>query len=393
MRSCPAAPVNFLLKKREDWHLIFRVNGLLLINVGTPQAPTQAAVRRYLREFLSDPRVIDIHPILRALLLHVVILPLRPRRSAAAYKKIWTEHGSPLLHHGLELARAVQEQLGAGWRVRLGMRYGEPSIHQALAELLPEIERLVVLPLYPQEASSSTGSAVEAVFAALSRLEVPPPVSVVERFFDAPGFLDAFVSHGAPVLARERPDHVLFSFHGLPERQIKKADASGRHCLTHPDCCAKLVAENRHCYRAQCFATARLLAERLGISEGDFSVCFQSRLGRTPWIAPYTDHVLPELIAQGKRRVVVFCPAFVADCLETLEEIGLRAREDFLRQGGTSLVLVPSLNTAPAWVAEVVGLARRHGHSSVEKQSGGREGERQAERLPLRKARETESDG
>ncbi len=181
---------------------------------------------------------------------------------------------------------------------------------------------------------------------------------VVEPFFDTPEFLNAFVRRGAPVLERERPDHVLFSFHGLPERQIRKADISARHCLARPDCCARLSDENRGCYRAQCFATARLLAERLGLAEDRYTVCFQSRLGRTPWISPYTDLLLPELCRQGKRRLVVFCPAFVADCLETLEEIAIRAREDFLRHGGESLTLIPSLNALPEWADGVVSLVQ-----------------------------------
>jgi len=338
------------------------VNGLLLINLGTPEAPAAPAVRRYLREFLSDPRVIDIHPILRAALLHLVILPLRPRRSALAYQKIWTERGSPLLSHSQDLAAAVQARLGPSWRVRLGMRYGQPSLAAALADLVGKVdrvERLVVLPLYPQQASSSTGSSIEALFAALAPLDCPPPVCVLEPFYDDPGFLDAFASRGRPVLAAERPDHVLFSFHGLPERHMRKADPTGRYCLAQPDCCSRIVPENRGCYRAQCYATARLLAERLGLAAERYTVCFQSRLGRTPWISPYTDHVLPGLVAQGKRRVVVFCPAFVADCLETLEEIGLRARHDFLAAGGESLALVPSLNAEPDWADAVTALVKR----------------------------------
>jgi ferrochelatase len=335
------------------------MNGLLLINLGTPEAPTPRAVRRYLREFLSDPRVIDIHPLLRALLVHLFILPFRPRRSAAAYQKVWSERGSPLLMHSLDLAEAVAARLGPGWRVKLGMRYGQPALDATLSELCAQVDRLIILPLYPQLAMSSTGSSLSTVFSALAARLNPPPVCVVEPFFDAPEFLSAFVARGAPVLEKEQPDHVLFSFHGLPERQMRKADESGRHCLVRSDCCAQLCRENRNCYRAQCFTTARLLAERLGVSADRYTVCFQSRLGTSPWIVPHTDRVLPELAKAGKRRLVVFCPAFVADCLETLEEIGLRGRDDFLRAGGEALTLVPSLNATPEWADAVVALVKR----------------------------------
>lgn len=344
------------------------MNGLLLVNVGTPDEPTPAAVRRYLREFLGDGRVIDIHPIARAVLLNLLILPLRPRRSAEAYHKIWTPAGSPLLVHSRALAEAVQARLGAGWAVRLGMRYGQPSLASALREILAlGCQRLMVLPLYPQQASSTTGATVEAVFDVLRDRQSHPSLSILPRFYDDPGFLATWVAHGQPIVDAERPDHVLFSFHGLPERQIGTADrercadrpGAAPHCLTRETCCDAIGPENASCYRAQCFATARLLAERLRLPPERYSVCFQSRLGRTPWIRPYTDEVLASLLASGKRRLVVFCPAFVADCLETLEEIGLRAREDFLAQGGESMTLVPAPNADPAWADSVADLVRR----------------------------------
>lgn len=353
------------------------MNGLLLVNLGTPDAPRPREVRRYLREFLSDPRVIDLPAVLRALLLNLVILPVRPRRSAQAYAKIWTERGSPLLFHSQDLAAAVQARLGPGWRVRLAMRYGSPSISSALQELLgapspgwppkpgdsgdagQPIGRLVVLPLYPQYSSAATGSSLEEIFRVLSGRWVMPSVQIVEPFFDDPGFIDAFAARGRPVLDAVRPDHVLFSFHGLPERHLTKAEDCGTYCLQKADCCAQVGPQNASCYRAQCYATARRLAHELSLSPSGYTVCFQSRLGRTPWIQPFTDLVLPELRQKGARRVVVFCPAFVADCLETLEEIGMRAREQFVQAGGEELVLVPSLNATPEWVEAVVGLVRR----------------------------------
>ncbi len=336
------------------------MDGVLLINLGTPEAPRSGPVRKYLREFLSDPRVLDINPVGRKLLLEGVILPLRPQKSAAAYRKIWTERGSPLLVESLALVEKVREALGAEVPVELGMRYGNPSIASALGRLsAARTSRLVVAPLYPQYSSAATGSSLEEVYRITGAFEVVPNLSVLPPFYADPGFLDAFARQGEPVLARDRPDHVLFSFHGLPERQVKRSDPTAAHCLRSASCCDRMVDANRDCYRAQCFATARALAHRLGLAQGRFTVCFQSRLGRTPWIRPYTDQVIPELAARGMRRLAVICPAFVADCLETLEEIGLRARDQFLSLGGESLSLVPSLNASPAWVSALTALVRR----------------------------------
>jgi ferrochelatase len=250
--------------------------------------------------------------------------------------------------------------LGDGWAVELGMRYGRPSISTALARLRAAgASRIVAFPLYPQFASSSTGSTVEAICRAAGRWWVTPTLSFVPAFYDHPAFIDAFAAVGRPVLEAERPDHVLMSFHGVPERHLRKGDETGGRCLVKSDCCDRISESNRDCYRAQCFATARALAARLALPAGSFSVGFQSRLGRTPWIQPYTDRVIAELAAQGKQRVVVFCPAFVADCLETLEEIGIRGDAQFRAAGGQRLTLVPSLNATPAWADAVAAFARQ----------------------------------
>lgn len=338
------------------------MQGLLLVNLGTPDEPTAPAVRRYLRQFLSDPRVLDINPVGRAALLNLVILPRRPAQSAEAYRKIWDPVlGSPLLFHSRDLTRLVGERLGAGWQVELGMRYGSPSIESALEALRTAgADAIVVLPLYPQYAASSTGSSLEEVYRLAAARWNTPSIAAVPPFYDQGSFIAAFAAVGRPILASERPDHVLFSFHGLPERHMRKSDESGRHCLASPGCCDRVDGVNRNCYRAQSYATARALAAALSLDGDSWSVSFQSRLGRTPWIRPYTDVVLDELAARGVKRLAVFCPAFVADCLETLEEIGIRGRDQFRAAGGDDLVLVPSLNSSPAWVDAVVDMARRH---------------------------------
>jgi ferrochelatase len=340
--------------------------GLLLVNLGTPDAPEPGAVRRYLREFLSDPRVFDMSPPARWVLLNLFILPFRPRQSAEAYRKIWTDRGSPLLFHGRDLAEKVAAALGGRVPVELAMRYQSPSVETALARLREKgVDRIVVLPLFPQYSSAAWGSAVESVFREASRLWDVPALHVVPPFYDHPAFIQAEVDVARPVLDSFRPDRILMSFHGLPERHVVKSDASGGgHCLRSADCCARIAAANRNCYRAQCFATARALAAGLGVQEGAYEVAFQSRLGRDPWIRPFTDVRIEEMARGGVKRLAVMCPAFVTDCLETLEEIGIRGRGAFLAAGGEDLVLVPCPNSHESWVqavARLIGPALREG--------------------------------
>ncbi len=337
------------------------VVGVLLLNVGTPDAPRGPEVRRYLREFLSDPRVLDIPAIPRWLLLHLVILPFRPKRSARAYDKIWRPDGrSPLLAIGEAFSSQLARSLGDRFRVTLGMRYGNPSIGAAIEELTSHgVDRIVVFPLFPQAASSSTGSGLEEVFRrAVERWNVPS-LAVIPPFYDEPGLAESFAAVGRPVLADLDPSHVVFSFHGLPERHVLKSDDTGSHCLRSDACCREIVEANRNCYRAQCFDTARRIARAAGIEPARWTVSFQSRLGRDPWIRPHTDETVCDLARRGERRIAVFCPAFVADCLETLEEVGIGIRERFLELGGEDLRLVPSLNTHPLWVDLAARLVRR----------------------------------
>jgi ferrochelatase len=332
--------------------------GVLLANLGTPDSPQVPDVRRYLREFLSDPRVIDINPVL---LLNLVILPLRPAKSARAYQAIWgdAQTGSPLLFHSRGLTDGVRAALGPGYVVELGMRYGAPSIPSALARLqAAQPTKLVVAPLFPQYSSAASGSAIERVYQVLGQQWNVPAVQTVEPFYDDPGFISAFSQVAARHLETFRPDFVLFSYHGLPERHMRKSDPTGQHCLASAGCCDAIGPANRYCYRAHCFSTTRALAASLGLSAERHSVSFQSRLGRTPWIKPYTDLVLPELAKAGHKRLAVLSPAFVADCLETVEEIGIRARDQWRSLGGDELLLVPSLNAEPAWVDTVARLVR-----------------------------------
>ena len=335
--------------------------GLLLINLGTPDSPRPTDVRRYLREFLSDPRVIDIPGWKRWLVLNLFILPLRPRRSGEAYEKIWTDRGSPLRFHGEDLVRKVRQRLGDAAVVELAMRYGRPSIASALERLRrADVDRIVVFPLYPQYSSAATGSSIEKVYRAAARLWNTPTLQMVPPFYDHPSFIECCVEVARPHLEEIDPEVVFFSFHGLPERQVHKSDDTGGHCLSSQDCCSRLVTANRNCYRAQCFATARLLAERLGIPPEKREVCFQSRLGRDPWIRPYTDELFVEHPRRGVKRAAVLSPAFVADCLETLEELGIRGVEQWREHGGEVLRVVPCLNAADAWADAVIAIAREH---------------------------------
>lgn len=334
--------------------------GVLIVNLGTPDAPTTSAVRRYLREFLSDPRVLDINPIGRWMLVNLIIAPFRSPKSAEAYEKVWMPEGSPLLVYGKALTAALQTRY-PDVPMHLAMRYQSPSIEDGMAKLRAQgCDRVVIFPLFPQYASSSTGSALEEVYRVAGEHWNTPWVQVIPPYYDDGGFIEAMAVIGRAHLERQAPDHVLLSFHGLPERHCTKSDLTGQHCLKKPDCCEVIVEANRNCYRAQCVQTGRALAAALGLGDDDYTICFQSRLGRTPWIQPYTDEIVIALAKKGVKSVAVFCPAFTADCLETIEEIGMRALEDFEEAGGETLELVPSLNAHPAWVDAVAALIDPH---------------------------------
>ena len=331
--------------------------GVLLVNLGSPDSPSVTDVRRYLREFLSDPRVIDTPWLLRMFVLHAFILPRRPAESAHAYAKIWTKEGLPLVVTSRKVEARLRELLPMP--VELGMRYGNPSIPSAVARLRVEgVDTALLMPMFPHYAMSSYETAVERACEAAReegggmRLRVLPP------FFAEPGYLSAVAASLRPHLAKPY-DHVLFSFHGVPERHMRKSDPSGRHCLASPDCCEQPHLAHATCYRAQARRTAREVAAAIGLPKGKWSISWQSRLGRDPWLKPWTDVVLRELPARGVKRLVVLSPTFVADCLETIEELGMRGAESFRESGGEEFTLVPCLNDAPDWVATIASWARR----------------------------------
>jgi len=339
--------------------VIRRPTGVLLVNLGTPDSTEVRDVRRYLAQFLMDPRVIDVAWPLRALLVHGVILRTRPRRSAEAYRQIWTERGSPLLFHGEDLRDALQDELGPDVRVRLAMRYQNPSVQAALERLADDgVDDVVVVPLFPQYSASAWAAAYDEVVRVAGRMRNTPNLRFVPAFYDRPEFLDAVAAVARPHLDAFGADRVLMSFHGLPEKHVRDSDTSGgMHCLQKHDCCAAITAQNRFCYRAQCFATARGLATRLGLGDDDYDVAFQSRLTKR-WIQPFTDDLLDRLPQQGTRRLAVLCPSFVADCLETIEEIGMRAKQQFVAAGGEDLLAVPCVNAERPWVQGLARLVR-----------------------------------
>lgn len=330
--------------------------GILLVNLGTPDSAGVSDVKKYLTEFLNDPRVIDIPSYKRKPLVNLIIVPFRAARSAKLYEKIWSAKGSPLLYYSQLQQQLLQKALGHEYQVELAMRYQSPSIENALEKFKkPVFKSIKVIPLFPQYASASTGSVQEKIMQIISKWEVIPPIEFVSSFHDYKLMIDAW-QEIAKKYFEQQHDHVLFSFHGLPERQILKADCFN-HCLKD-GCCDSVTEKNAFCYRAQCFDTARLIAERFNLKASDYTVCFQSRLGKTPWIKPYSDHVVEDLAKQGKKKILAFSPAFVADCLETIYEIGTEYNELFKKHGGEKIQLVESLNDHPKWIEALASLSK-----------------------------------
>jgi ferrochelatase len=322
--------------------------GVLLVNLGSPDSPKTGDVRRYLREFLMDSRVLDAPYPIRFGVVHGMILPFRPKQSAEAYHKVWLPEGSPLIVTSKHVRQKLQARVSVP--VELAMRYQNPSIQSALQKLIEGgVEELLLITLFPHYAMSSFETAVERVKELLARLAPKVSLKILPPFYNEPDYIEALVATAAPVLARGY-DHLLFSYHGLPERHLRLSDTTGGHCLKSQDCCQTPSPAHATCYRAQGFQTVKSFVAKAAIPEGKYSVAFQSRLGRDPWLKPYTDHEIPRLAAAGVKRLAVMCPAFVTDCLETIEEIGMRGRESFLAAGGTELQLIPCLNEHPLWL-------------------------------------------
>jgi ferrochelatase len=324
--------------------------GILLVNLGTPDSPSTADVRKYLGEFLMDERVIDINAVGRTLLVKGIIVPFRGPKSAKIYKEIWTKEGSPLLLYSIKVQEEIAKKLGDDYMVELAMRYQTPSIPDALERLKQaKVDSIKVVPLFPQYASASTGSVHQLVMEIVSKWQAIPPISFVNSYYDHSGMIKVFADNARKHLD-QKWDHILFSFHGIPQRQMRKADVSGEHCLKVENCCSVLTENNKYCYSAQCHQTARLISDELGLKKEDFTICYQSRLGNDPWMKPYTSDILKDLAAKGAKRLLVLCPAFVSDCLETLYEISFEYQEEFVELGGEKIQLVESLNDNPAWI-------------------------------------------
>lgn len=329
--------------------------GVLLVNLGTPDSPHPRDVKRYLHQFLTDGRVIDIPWLYRQLLVRGLIVPKRCSESAKTYRVIWKKEGSPLMVYGKQLESALQSKLGKKFSVRLAMRYQNPSIASGLEELKKEsVRHLMVLPLFPHYASATTGSVHQEVLEKIRHWSVIPSLNLIQGYAQHPGLIEAIASR-AENYDLESYDHLIFSYHGLPERHLHKVDLSGC-CLKTPDCCQTMTDSNQSCYGAQCWSTTKALAARLRFAPDRYTHCYQSRLGKDLWVRPYTSEVIKQCAKSGKKRLLVFCPSFACDCLETLHEIGVEYRALFQNGGGEELDFVEGLNDHPMWIEALKNL-------------------------------------
>jgi ferrochelatase len=333
--------------------------GVLLIQLGTPDSPRVSDVRSYLSEFLNDPRVIDLPYLIRKILVNGIIVPFRAPKSAKIYKELWElgEGKSPLLTHTLALQALLQKNFeGEHVTIEMAMRYKNPSLDSVLERMrLANYDRIVLLPLFPQYASASTGSAIEKAMDIIRKWWVIPEIKIISQFYDNPGYIHSIVDNAKKFQLSDY-DHILFSYHGLPERQVDKVYEGTDLCEDQP-CELEVNEKNKFCYKATSYATTRLIAKELGLTEKDYTVCFQSRLDKK-WLTPFSDKVVEEWAEKGAKKLLVFSPAFVADCLETLIEIGDEYQEIFEEKGGEKVQLVPSSNTHPAFVEGLTKLIR-----------------------------------
>ena len=343
--------------------------GVLLINLGSPDSTAVPDVRKYLGEFLMDPRVIDAPWPVRWCIVNLAILPRRPMKSAEAYEKIWTVNGSPLVTTSRNVAEELQRRAGDSLAVELAMRYQCPGIESAVENLRARgVTDLLIFPLFPHYAMSSFETAVVRAQEVAAKIAPGMKLKIAEPYYNDADYIAALAASAADFLKTDY-DHLLFSFHGLPERHLRKSDPTGSHCLSTPDCCETASLAHKTCYRAQCFATARALVAAAGVPAEKFSISFQSRLGRDPWLKPYTDFELVRLAENGVKKLFVICPAFVSDCLETLEEIAIRGREIFLGAGGSEFALIPCMNEHPRWIEALEKLVDK-GLSRTENRHG-----------------------
>jgi protoporphyrin/coproporphyrin ferrochelatase len=323
--------------------------GIILMNLGSPDSTEVYDVRKYLNEFLTDKRVIDSWAV-RNLLVRTVIVPGRAPKSAEAYRTIWTKNGSPLVQITRELAEKLQELVVEP--VSMAMRYGNPGMeaaYESLLNKLPDLEEVIAIPLYPHYAMSSYETAVEHAKEVHRKKKYGFRLKFIPPFYRDPRYIHAMAENIRPYLEKEF-DHLLFSFHGIPERHILKSDTTRRHCLQSADCCSVASVAHATCYRHQCLETMKRVTAELGLPQNKFSFSFQSRLLKDPWLKPYTDFRFQEMPGEGIKKLLVLCPAFVSDCLETLEEIAIRGKESFLEAGGSEYEMIPCLNTHPLWV-------------------------------------------
>ena len=333
-------------------------NGILIVNLGTPDAPTRSAVYRYLQEFLLDRRVITGSWLKRQLLVRGIIAPFRSGPSSKVYQEVWTEEGSPLKIYGENLVKKISQRVSDDDHVLLAMRYQRPSIEEGIQKLLQaNVDRIIVFPLFPQYASATTGSIYEEVMRILEKEWTIPELHFIQSYPTYDEMIDLYVDNAVKNFQLEDYDHFLFSFHGLPVSQIYDADKYG-YCQANGKCCQKLNQKNKFCYSAQSYATAQAIAQKLELEKKDYTVCFQSRLGRAEWLQPYTSDILEQRYEQGDRKILTFCPAFVADCLETTVEIGVEYQEEFVEMGGEKIDLVPSLNDKDEWADTIVKMLK-----------------------------------
>ena len=323
---------------------------VILVNVGTPDSPSVTDVRKYLSQFLNDRRVIDLPWLLQKILVNLIIVPFRAPKSAKLYQQLWSEKGSPLLHYSQSVTAKLQLRMGAKWQIFNAMRYGQPELDKVLEQIkYKAFNKIVILPLFPQYASATTGTVFQSVLSQISRWNTMPEVQMINHFHDHKAFIDAFALQAAKYMGHHW-DHILFSFHGLPLRQINKVhpEHNCEECL----CKTEKIAEGKLCYQAACYETARLISHKSGISPENYSVTFQSRLTKN-WMSPFTDKVLIQKAKEGIKNILVFAPSFVADCLETKIEIEKDYLQLFRENGGENLQLVESLNDHDFWIGSL----------------------------------------